>query len=97
MSMFSGASQGSVGVDATEVDKVASQMQDAIHTIKRTIDGIDQAAQEVKKGWWGEAADKFGKVADSWNHEVTDLNKSLTELHNAVENGKQTIQNMDAT
>ncbi|MGW5310829.1 WXG100 family type VII secretion target [Nocardia thailandica] len=87
--------QGPVGVEASGVDKVVSHMESSISNLRNSVKEIDDAAQAVLRGWKGDASDEFVKVAQAWHDEADALNKKFDRLTEAVNNGKNTIVNMD--
>ncbi len=87
--------QGSVGVEAGGVDNVVTQLQEAIGTLRRSVNEIDGSAQAVVKGWKGDSHDKFVEVANIWNEEAAALNLKFDRFNDAINSGKSTIVNMD--
>ncbi|KAA8886402.1 WXG100 family type VII secretion target [Nocardia colli] len=90
-----GGSSKAVGVEAGGVQKVVGDLETAINNLRTSVKEIDQAAQDVLKGWKGDASDKFVQVAGDWHDEAEDLNKRLDQFTEAVNNGKSTLQAMD--
>ncbi|ASF10069.1 MULTISPECIES: WXG100 family type VII secretion target [Nocardia] len=90
-----GGSGKAVGVEAGGVDKVVGDLETAINNLRTSVKEIDQAAQDVLKGWKGDASDKFVQVARDWHDEAEDLNKRLDQFSQAVDGGKKTLQAMD--
>ncbi|MFD4460676.1 WXG100 family type VII secretion target [Nocardia sp. NPDC058480] len=87
--------QGPVGVEAGGVDNVVTLLQEAIGTLRRSVNEIDGSAQAVVRGWKGDSHDKFVEVAEIWNKEAADLNAKFDRFNDAIESGKSTIVNMD--
>lgn len=94
MTMFGNGSQ-SVGVHASGVDKVVQDMETSITNLRNSVNAVDQACDEVRKGWKGNANDEFKKVMDDWSDESDQLNKKLDELSQAVDAGKKSLVSMD--
>ncbi|MGS2808686.1 WXG100 family type VII secretion target [Nocardia sp. MW-W600-9] len=88
--------QGPVGVEAGGIDKVVSNLETTIGTLRKSVQEIDDAAQAVLRGWKGDASDEFVKVAEAWHTEAEDLNKRFDAFTQAVNTGKSTIVNMDS-
>lgn len=91
-----GGSSTSYGVDEGGIDGVVGRMEDAISTLKTSINQIDESVQAVASGWQGEAHREFRNAADDWHTEVNALNGKLDRLSQAVTAGKNTIVGSDA-
>ncbi|PXX66579.1 WXG100 family type VII secretion target [Nocardia tenerifensis] len=90
-----GGGSDAVGLEAGGISKVVSDLQDAITNLRNSVNQIDQAAQDAKNGWKGQASDKFNQVADAWNDEAKDLNQKLNAFSEAVDQGSKQLQSMD--
>ncbi|MFF3224957.1 WXG100 family type VII secretion target [Nocardia suismassiliense] len=90
-----GGSDAAVGVEATGIDRVVGDLETAINNLRTSVKEIDQAAQDVLKGWKGDASSKFVQVAQEWHDEAEDLNKRFDLFTQAVNDGKSKLQAMD--
>ncbi|MFI9406478.1 WXG100 family type VII secretion target [Nocardia sp. NPDC052316] len=90
-----GGSDKAVGVEAGGIDRVVGDLETAINNLRTSVKEIDQAAQDVLKGWKGDASSKFVQVAQDWHDEAEDLNKRFDLFSQAVNEGKQKLQAMD--
>ncbi|QBS42970.1 WXG100 family type VII secretion target [Nocardia sp. CS682] len=90
-----GGSDKAVGVEAGGIDSVVSDLETAINNLRTSVKEIDQAAQDVLKGWKGDASSKFVQVAQDWHDEAEDLNKRFDLFTQAVNEGKSKLQAMD--
>ncbi|MCM6776096.1 WXG100 family type VII secretion target [Nocardia sp. CDC159] len=84
-----------VGVNTGGIDGVVKEMESAINNLRASVNAVDAAADEVRAGWKGQANDTFMQVSKSWSDEAERLNKKLDELQAAVDQGKNTLVNMD--
>ncbi|WP_107654192.1 WXG100 family type VII secretion target [Nocardia suismassiliense] len=90
-----GGSDKAVGVEAGGIDRVVGDLEAAINNLRTSVKEIDQAAQDVLKGWKGDASSKFVQVAQDWHDEAEDLNKRFDLFTQAVNDGKSQLQAMD--
>lgn len=87
---------GTYGADEAGVDNVVSRMEDAITTLRTSLNKINDSVQGSKSSWEGDARVQFEKVATEWDDEVTRLNGKLDELTAAVNAGKGAIVEADS-
>ncbi|GGK98690.1 WXG100 family type VII secretion target [Nocardia jinanensis] len=87
---------GEYGVDEGGIDNVVGRLEDAISTLRTSINQIDQSVQAVASGWQGQAHREFNGAADTWSQEVAALNTKLDLFSDAVSSGKTTIVTADS-
>lgn len=90
------AGSGTYGVDEGGVNSVVTRMEDAISTLRTSLNQINESAGDVARGWKGQAHGEFVRAAEVWDAEVRDLNNKLDALSQAVSSGKNTIVGADS-
>ncbi|MGF6887265.1 WXG100 family type VII secretion target [Nocardia sp. GAS34] len=86
---------GAVGANLDAVKTLASNFENSINAIRGEISKIDDAAQQVRSGWKGDANGAFMSASSNWHDTAKTLENDLDMLTNAVKDGLNKLISMD--
>ncbi|WP_433709525.1 WXG100 family type VII secretion target [Nocardia sp. CA-084685] len=85
-----------ISIDHGQFLKATGQMRDVIPTLDHTAKKLDASVQAAEAGWKGPAKIAFDRYAHRLHGSILKLNKSLTDLTTALEQGNKDLGGTDS-
>ncbi|MEU1980940.1 WXG100 family type VII secretion target [Nocardia sp. NPDC019395] len=84
-----------IDADPAACKAAAGDLFQSIENLRKSVDQVLMASEEVRKGFTGAAATQYQKAAADWQDEAVQVNNKLDEFTRTVEDSTQKILNMD--
>lgn len=84
-----------IDADPAACKAAAGELFQEIENLRRSVDNVLQASEEVRRGFKGAAAKQYQDAAAAWQDEAIQVNKKLDAFTGTVEESTIKILDMD--
>lgn len=84
-----------IDADPAACEIAARDLFQSIENLRRSVDNVLQASEEVRRGFTGKAATAYQTAAADWQDEAIEVNRKLDDFTTTVEVSTKKILDMD--